>query len=216
MVSFACASSDKSLAVDSAQKAAPASLSCDAAGKVEASPGIPLRGVILAVDYGRRRIGLAVSDSLGLTARPLATLARVNRRSDLARLREVCRAHMVRTVIVGWPLRLDGTPGEMAGEAARFAERMRKNLGLPVQLADERLSSWEARRITADGALLEGGQRGKRAGNPLDDVAAAVILRDYLRAGRGAAATEQESQAAGAKNLRIDPSRMRSRCSGRS
>jgi putative Holliday junction resolvase len=78
---------------------------------------------------------------------------------------------------VGWPLRLDGTPGEMAREAARFAERLRKHLGsLPVELADERLSSWEA----SQQAHETGSQASRRAGKPLDDVAAAVILRDYL------------------------------------
>jgi putative Holliday junction resolvase len=136
------------------------------------TPGAPQRAV-LAIDYGRRRLGLALSDTLGVTARPLAVWERTNRRNDLARIRDLCRQHEVGRIVVGWPIRLDGTPGEMAREAAGFAERLRKHLGRPVDLADERLSSWEAEQ-----QLRESGSR--RAGQPIDDVAATVILRDYL------------------------------------
>ena len=140
------------------------------------SSAAPQRAV-LAIDYGRRRLGLALSDLLGLTARPLAVWERTNRRADLARIRDLCRRHAVGRIVVGWPIRLDGTPGEMAREAARFAERLRKHLGsLPVELADERLSSWEA----AQQGGATGRRTPRRAGQPLDDLAAAVILRDYL------------------------------------
>jgi putative Holliday junction resolvase len=143
-------------------------------------PAAPTTRAILAIDYGRRRIGLALSDSLRITARPLDTWTRTNRRRDLARLREICRRHDVGEIVVGWPLRLDGTAGEMAEEASRFAERLRKHIGLRVELADERLSSWEARG-TLEGTESRPKARRKR---DLDEVAAAVILRDYLaRAG---------------------------------
>jgi putative Holliday junction resolvase len=143
------------------------------------SRSAPQRAV-LAIDYGRRRLGLALSDVLGITARPLAVWDRTNRRADLARIRDLCRRHAVGRIVVGWPIRLDGTPGEMAREAAGFAERLRKHLGRPVDLADERLSSWEA------GQQLHDARRSStsRASKPLDDLAATVILRDYLaRAG---------------------------------
>ena len=143
------------------------------------SSAVPPRAV-LAIDYGRRRLGLALSDVLGVTARPLAVWERTNRRGDLARIRDLCRRHAVGRIVVGWPIRLDGTPGEMAREAARFAERLRQHLGRPVELADERLSSWEA----AQQAQETGGRAARRAGKPLDDVAAAVILRDYLSRAR--------------------------------
>lgn len=130
-------------------------------------------GRILAIDYGQKRIGLAISDEMGLTAQPLRTLARTNRRNDIRRLREIARQHGVRLIVVGHPVHLDGTESEMAAEAARFAARLRKELGLPVELADERLSSWEAQQV-----LTETGK--KRSSNAVDDVAAAVILRDYL------------------------------------
>jgi putative Holliday junction resolvase len=138
------------------------------------------RRAVLAIDYGRRRMGLAVSDALGLIARPLATWTRVNRRGDFARLRDVCRAHGVGVIIIGWPLHLDGKEGEMAGEAARFAERIRKHVGLPVELVDERLSSWEAEQTLADAESSRRSQPAGRRRKPVDDVAAAVILRDYL------------------------------------
>lgn len=140
---------------------------------VAAAGAAQTQRVVLAIDYGRRRFGLALSDALGVTARPLAVWERTNRRGDLARIRELCRRHAVGRIVVGWPIRLDGTPGEMAREAASFAERLRKHLGRPVELADERLSSWEASR-----QVHESGNR--RGGKPVDDVAATIILRDYL------------------------------------
>lgn len=131
-------------------------------------------GRILAIDYGRRRIGLALSDELRLTAQPLATLTRTNRRNDLGRLRNLVRKHGVSCILVGHPLHLDGTSSPMAAEAARFARRLHKELGLPVELADERLTSWEA------GQILAGSKPKKRARTPVDPVAAAVLLRAYL------------------------------------
>ena len=139
---------------------------------------------MLAIDYGRKRIGLALSDEMAMTARPLVTWTRINRRRDLARLRELCREHGVAKIVVGWPLRLDGAAGEMADEAARFAERVRKNLGLPVELADERLSSWAAGQTIAEAAPR--GKASRKQRETLDEVAAAVILRDYLSRTRSA------------------------------
>jgi putative Holliday junction resolvase len=156
------------------------SMSLHPQGPPDLSAGAPRRAV-LAIDYGRKRFGLALSDLLGLSARPLATLERTNRRGDLARIRDLCRRHAVGKIIVGWPIRLDGTPGEMAVEAARFADRLRKHLGsLAVELADERLTSWEATQHVH----ASRGRRARRPGKPVDDVAAAVILSDYLQRSR--------------------------------
>ncbi len=135
-----------------------------------------MAGRVLAIDYGRRRIGLALSDPLGLTAQPLATLERTNRRNDLRRLGEIVRQHGVRRIVVGHPLNLNGTAGEMAAEAGQFAARIEKQLRLPVELADERLSSWEAEQMLAAERTVSG----KRRGGGVDHLAAAVILRDYL------------------------------------
>jgi len=83
---------------------------------------------ILAIDYGRARIGLAIAGLDAQLPRPLLTLERVNRNEDMRRLRELAREHSVRQIVVGLPLRLDGTRGEMAEEATRFAARLTKQL----------------------------------------------------------------------------------------
>lgn len=142
--------------------------------------GTAASGRVLAIDYGRKRLGLAVSDELRVTARPLATWNRSNRRQELARLRTLCRQEGIVHVVVGWPVQLDGEPGEMAVEAAQFAERIHKNLGLPVELVDERLSSWEAEQMLAQSHPGRLRPR-RRKQHKLDQAAAAVILRDYLR-----------------------------------
>jgi putative holliday junction resolvase len=133
---------------------------------------------VLAIDYGRRRIGLALSDELGLTARPLATLLRVNRRTDLRRLGQICREHSVARVIVGHPLHLSGEAGEMAEEAARFAAKLRRETGVEIELVDERLTSWQAEQMATE---IEPSERRKR--KSLDDLAAAILLREYLERG---------------------------------
>jgi putative Holliday junction resolvase len=131
-------------------------------------------GRLLAIDYGRRRIGLAVSDELQLTAQPLETLERANRRKDMSRLREVVRKWKVTLIVVGHPLRMDGTVGEMAEEVELFVRRLRKELAVPVTLSDERLSSWEAEQTFEKPKHRRGKKR------EMDSIAAAVILRDYL------------------------------------
>jgi putative pre-16S rRNA nuclease len=143
-------------------------------------------GVILAIDYGKKRLGLALSDELGMTSRPYGTWNRVNRRRDLARLRELVRQQGVRRIVVGLPLHLDGTPSDMSEEAKSFAARVEKALGLPVEMMDERLSSWEARQTQASANSNERARRGSpgraepRKQTALDQIAAAIILQDYL------------------------------------
>lgn len=144
---------------------------------------------ILAVDYGRKRIGLALSDELQITAQPFLTLERVNRRDDLQRLREICRKQGVTRILVGHPLHLTGEAGEMAEEAARFAARLRKELGIEVELVDERLTSWEAGQMIA-----ESESPSRRKKSSLDDVAAAIFLREYLERNRGRAPLPAEKE----------------------
>jgi putative Holliday junction resolvase len=141
---------------------------------------------ILALDYGRARIGLAIADAETALAQPLGTLERINRNEDMRRLRELVREHGVRQIVVGLPLRLDGTRGEMAEEAARFGQRVHKQVGLPVEMVDERLTSWEAERMLEE-------QQGRTLRSPsskkhkkeneksgVDAMAAALILKEYL------------------------------------
>lgn len=143
-----------------------------AVGSVAAADSAPKSGRILAIDYGRRRIGLAISDELGLTAQPLPTIQRKNRRADLHRLRDVVQKKGARAVLVGSPVHLSGRQSEMASEAARFARRVQEELGLPVELRDERLTSWEAEQMAAEMGLEKNAD--------LDSLAAAILLREYL------------------------------------
>ena len=147
------------------------------------------RRSILAVDYGRARIGLAIADSEARMAQPLSTMERVNRNEDMRRLRELVREQGVKQIVVGLPLRLDGTRGSMAEEAERFAQRVRKQIGVPVELMDERLTSWEAERLLEEvqgrfihDEKLGAGRKQKKAQPKMtvDAVAATVILREYL------------------------------------
>lgn len=121
-------------------------------------------------------------------AQPLCTMERVNRNEDMRRLRELARQHGVKQIVVGLPLRLDGTRGEMAEEAEGFAQRVRKQLGVPVEMLDERLTSWEAERLLEEsqGRVLKEplapGRPPKSSSGRVgvDAVAAAVILKEYL------------------------------------
>jgi putative Holliday junction resolvase len=143
-------------------------------------------GVILAIDYGKKRLGLALSDEHCVTSRPYATWTRINRRRDLARLRELVREQGVRRIVVGLPLHLDGTSSEMSEEAKAFSARVEKALGLPVEMMDERLSSWEAHETLSK--LGSSTSRRRRSSSRvesknqtlLDSIAAAIILRDFL------------------------------------
>ena len=153
-------------------------------------------GKILAIDYGRARMGLAIADAESRLAQPLSTLERINRNEDMRRLREIVHEHGVKQIVVGLPLRLDGTHGEMAQEAERFAQRVRKQIGVPVELVDERLTSWEAERLLEEtqGRFIQDEKlgRGKKAKKPqakltVDSVAAAVILKEYLEKQAGTA-----------------------------
>ena len=141
---------------------------------------------ILAVDYGRARIGLAIAESLQGIAQPLGTLERINRNEDMRRLRELVRDNSVKLILLGLPLRLDGTHGEMAEETQRFAERMRKQIGVAVEMADERLTSWEAERLLEEefgrkSKQIDGAPKKRDASKfTVDSVAATIILREYL------------------------------------
>jgi len=141
------------------------------------------------MDYGRARIGLAIADAETRMAQPLNTMERVNRNEDMRRLRELVHEQDVKQIVVGLPLRLDGTRGPMAEEADRFAQRVRKQIGVPVEMVDERLTSWKAERLLEElqgrfihDEKLTGGKKPKKVQGKMtvDAVAAAVILKEYL------------------------------------
>ncbi len=132
-------------------------------------------GRILAIDWGMKNVGLAVSDPLSITAQPLPTLKRTNRRADMARIGELVEAMQVKRILVGHPLHLKGHAGKRAMEAERLAERLRESTGLPVELIDERLTSAEADRLMLDAGLSRTKRREKA-----DRIAAQLILQTYL------------------------------------
>lgn len=129
----------------------------------------------LALDVGDQRIGLAISDDLGLTAQALVTLKRRGLRADLAALGQIVAEREVGEVVVGLPLQLDGRPGPQAEKVRGLAEALQAALPVPVVFWDERLSTKAAER-----ALLEGGVRRAKRKRVVDQVAAALILQGYL------------------------------------
>jgi putative holliday junction resolvase len=137
-------------------------------------------GRVLAIDYGRKRIGLAISDELRTIARPLANLVRTNRRNDVHRLKDTCKKHQIALIVVGLPLHISSEQSEMAQEASRFAARLEKELGVRVVTLDERLTTWEAERTAAETRPAS-----RRKHKDLDSLAAAVLLRDYLSLKQG-------------------------------
>lgn len=128
---------------------------------------------ILAVDPGMKRIGLALSDELELSARPLAVLRARGLKHDARAIAQYARAHHVEGIVIGWPLHMDGTVGPSARRAQKLAHRVRALTGLPVALWDERLTSAEAEML-----LRERGER--PTPERVDAVAACVILHDFL------------------------------------
>ena len=130
-------------------------------------------GRTLGIDYGRKRVGIALSDGLGLAAHPFEVLAAG---PDLtARLAELALENDVTRIVIGLPVSLDGSEGPSAGAARRFAERLTESLDTPVVLYDERFTS----RI-AEEALLEGGVSRAGRRSRVDKVAAAIMLQGYL------------------------------------
>jgi len=138
-----------------------------------------LPGRILALDVGSRRIGLAVSDPLGITAQGLETLLRKNKRADLEALDAVIRRYDVRELVVGLPLRMSGAEGTQSEKMTAFADELRRRSGLPVHLWDERLTSAEANRILREAELSI--EKRKQA---VDRMAAVLILQNFLESRR--------------------------------
>jgi putative Holliday junction resolvase len=133
-------------------------------------------GRILAIDYGSRRMGLAVSDPLGITAQGLETLERKNKRADFGRLERTIREYQVREIVLGNPLRMSGQEGTQSQKVAEFAEALRERFQLPVHLWDERLTSAEANRL-----LREAEVSVKKRAQAVDRMAAVLILQSFLQ-----------------------------------
>lgn len=130
---------------------------------------------VLAIDYGRRRIGLAISDPTGTIATGLPTLEIRGPADGIARIAAARAELEYDLIVIGLPLRTSGEPGEMASEVLAFAEKLRVATCVPVQTIDERFTSTEALRM-----LHQSGRKLKGNKGHVDRLAAEVLLRHYL------------------------------------
>jgi putative Holliday junction resolvase len=134
---------------------------------------------MLGLDHGARRIGVAISDELGLTAQPLLTLVHSNARNDLRSIGRLLRRYACAGIVMGWPIHLSGDRSPRAIAAETFADSLRAEFKLPVHLWDERMSTAEAHRH------LDAVGRGVRdRKNVIDQIAAVLILQSWLDAHR--------------------------------
>lgn len=130
---------------------------------------------ILGLDYGEARIGVAVSDALGLIATPLDTICEKDRARQIDRVAEVAVQCGAEKLVVGYPKHMDGTIGHRAEYTEQFAQEISEKLGIEYVMWDERLSSTEAHRM-----LEMGGVSGKKRKTKVDKIAAVIILQGYL------------------------------------
>ncbi|MBM4293686.1 MAG: Holliday junction resolvase RuvX [Deltaproteobacteria bacterium] len=130
---------------------------------------------VLGLDVGEKRIGVAVSDPLGITAQGLGVLHRKDRDTDLARLQEMVRDYRVVKIVVGVPRHMDGRPGKQAQEILDLAAALGEALAAEVVPWDERLTTREAERV-----LIQADLSRRRRRQVVDQVAAALILQGYL------------------------------------
>lgn len=132
--------------------------------------------VLLGLDVGDVRIGIAVSDVLGSGAHPLCTLTRTNRQRDITVIGDLVSIHEVERIIIGLPISLDGTVGVQAEKVQKFGNRLSKGLKVPVEFLDERFTTSEAEEIL-DRVNMDPKERKK----VIDQISAVIILDEYLR-----------------------------------
>ncbi len=132
---------------------------------------------VLGIDYGSKRIGLAVSDGLGITAQGLDTLERTDPEEDVAVLADLVNRRGVEEIVLGKPLNLDGSEGPAVEEVGKFADLLRERCGVPVRLWDERLSTAQAERAMLDADVSRRIRKKSR-----DRMAAQLILQSFMDA----------------------------------
>jgi putative Holliday junction resolvase len=130
---------------------------------------------IAALDVGDVRIGVAVSDELGITAQGVGVVRRVGGKRDLVAIADILSPYAPERLVVGLPLNMDGTEGTQAARVRTFATTVAQHLGLPLEFWDERLST-----VAAERALLEADLSRRRRRELVDKVAATIILQGYL------------------------------------
>lgn len=145
---------------------------------------------ILALDLGKKRIGLALSDPLGWTAQGLDTFERTRIRDDMAGLKDIAERHEVTLLLLGNPLQMSGEESKQSEKAREFGERLREATGLPVEYWDERYTTVVAHQVLSERRMtLE-----KRKAQ-VDKIAAMILLEDYLEHRRYQHGNHEEEQA---------------------
>ncbi len=134
---------------------------------------------VLGLDFGTERVGVAVSDELGIIAQPIEFIHRRPAASLWERLRALHRDFSCERILIGMPRNMDGSYGPAAESVKQFIEQLRQEMDVPIQTWDERLSSVQANRVLLQANV----SRKKRRGN-IDKMAAAVILQSYLDSGQ--------------------------------
>ncbi len=137
----------------------------------------PLPTRILALDVGSRRIGVAITDPLGITAQGLDTIQRQNKRRDLAALGRLLTEYQVREVVIGLPLRLSGAEGTQSEKMRRLADDLKAHFDITVHLWDERWTSTQANRLLRETELSI-----EKRGKAVDRMAAILILQSWMEA----------------------------------
>ena len=131
--------------------------------------------IILGLDIGDARTGVAISDELGIAAHPLCTIQRRSRKAVLAEVQELVNAHKVERIVVGLPLQLDGETGTQARKIKQFADKLEQQVNLPIIFWDESFTTFQASQI-----LRGTKKRRKKRKQVIDQVAAVLILEGYL------------------------------------
>ena len=134
---------------------------------------------ILGIDFGEKRIGLALSDPLGITAQGLETLMRRNKAQMFKDLKIICENRQVSQIVIGLPINMDGSIGPKAKEILDLVPQLEKGLSVPVRTWDERLTSRQAGRLMIEENLSRSKQRAQS-----DRLAATLILQNYLESKR--------------------------------
>jgi putative holliday junction resolvase len=136
------------------------------------------KGRVLALDLGKKRIGLAMSDPLGITAQGLPTLERTNIREDLGALVGLIAEHEVTLILMGHPLHMSGHEGRQTAYTREFGERLAERTGLEIRYWDERLTTVAAQRV-----LRESGISIEKRARAVDRLSAVILLESYLDSG---------------------------------
>ena len=130
---------------------------------------------VLGLDYGEKRIGVAICDELGMTARGIATISRKYWKRDIEQISGLVREYDVEKIVIGYPVRLDGTEGIQCEKVNRFIDVLEGGVSVPVVKWNEALSTKEAESL-----LIEADMNRRKRRGVVDKLAAAIILQDYL------------------------------------